>query len=85
MLSNPRFLVIYSSVVTVAFVIAVFYAFRIMRNPQFGVITVRRINVVEPDGTVRLTIPTALIFREAGFIKRNRHAPTVATPLECFL
>ena len=75
MLSNPRFLVIYSSVVTVAFVIAVFYAFRIMRNPQFGVITVRRINVVEPDGTVRLTISNRADFPGGWIHKKESPRP----------
>lgn len=55
-LSNPRFLTVYSGVVTIAFVVTVLGGAWMVRHPTFGTITVRRINVVEPDGTVRLTI-----------------------------
>jgi hypothetical protein len=55
-LSNPRFLTVYSGVLTVAFVVTAFCGASMVRNQAFGTITVRRINVVEPDGTVRLII-----------------------------
>jgi len=55
-LSSPRFLAIYSGVLTLVFLVTVVCGCLMMRNPHFGVITVRRVNVVEPDGTVRLTI-----------------------------
>jgi hypothetical protein len=55
-LSSPRFLAIYSGVLTIAFVAAVIFGVVALRNRTFGTITVRRINIVEPDGTVRLTI-----------------------------
>ena len=54
--SNPRFLTIYSGVLTVVFAVTVLTGAAGSRNQAFGTITVRRINVVEPDGTVRLTI-----------------------------
>jgi len=54
--SNPRFLTIYSGVRTVVFAVTVLTGAAWSRNQAFGTITVRRINVVEPDGTVRLTI-----------------------------
>jgi hypothetical protein len=55
-LASPRFLAVYSGVLTVAFAGVVLGGAARVRNQTFGVITARRINIVEPDGTVRLTI-----------------------------
>ena len=55
-LSSPRFLAAYSGVLTVAFAAVVLGGAAMVRNQTFGVITARRINIVEPDGTVRLAI-----------------------------
>jgi len=55
-LSGPRFLAAYSGVLTVAFATVVLGGAAMVRKPTWGVITARRINIVEPDGTVRLTI-----------------------------
>jgi hypothetical protein len=55
-LSSPRFLAIYSGLLTVVFAITVAFGVLAFRNPHFGIITARRVNIVEPDGTVRLTI-----------------------------
>lgn len=65
-LSSPRFLC-YSGVPTLVFAVTVLCGdfatliklpkacgFAVMRNPNFGMITTRRINIVKPDGTVRL-------------------------------
>jgi hypothetical protein len=49
-------LAIYSGVLTLAFAVTVLSGATASRNQIFGTITVRRINVIEPDGTVRLTI-----------------------------
>ena len=68
--SRPRFLVIYSGVLTVVFALTVLCGFAMMRNPQFGIITVRRINIVEPDGTVRLTISNRADF-PGGWIRKK--------------
>jgi len=59
--SSRRFLAIYSGVLTAVFLITVLSGFSQQRTkkraPQeFDVITVHRINVVEPDGTLRLII-----------------------------
>jgi hypothetical protein len=54
-LSNQRFLTVYSGVLTVAFA-AVLLCGAGPHDQKFGTITARRINIVEPDGTVRLTI-----------------------------
>src|SRR5260370_3160185 len=55
-LSSPRFLAIYSGVLTVAFAATVLCRIAMMRNPHFGIITARRINIIQPDGTLRLTV-----------------------------
>jgi hypothetical protein len=68
--SSPRFLAIYSGVLTVVFAAAVICGFTMMRNPQFGVITARRINIAEPDGTVRLTISNRADF-PGGWIRKK--------------
>ena len=54
--SSPRFLVVYSGVLTLVFAVVVLCGAIALRNPRFGVVTARRINIVEPDGTVRLTL-----------------------------
>ena len=66
--SNPRFLAVYSGVLTLAFVATTAInvwqgSHRVaaaerhdFRHPDFDQLTVRRINVVEPDGTPRLII-----------------------------
>jgi hypothetical protein len=55
-LSSPRFFAVYSGVLTIMFAAVVLGCAAMVRNQTFGVITARRINIVEPDGTVRLTI-----------------------------
>jgi hypothetical protein len=70
-LSNPRFLTIYSGVLTLVFAATVLGGFVMMRNPQFGVITARRINIVEPDGTVRLTISNRADFPGGWYHKKE--------------
>lgn len=55
--SKHRALEIYAAIVSVAFVSVVLIgAGRPVQNADFDQITVRRINVVEPDGTVRMVI-----------------------------
>ena len=55
-LSNPRFLAVYSGLLTLTFAVVVVFGITALRNRKFGTVTARRINIVEPDGTVRLTI-----------------------------
>jgi len=74
-LSNPRFLAIYSAVVTLAFAVVVLCGATMIRNEQFGVITARRINIVEPDGTVRLTISNRADFPGAWNRKKEYPRP----------
>jgi hypothetical protein len=57
-LSSRRFLAVYSGCLTVVFAVTVLAGFARpwAENASFDQITVRRVNVVEPDGTVRLVI-----------------------------
>ena len=66
--SNPRFLPVYSAIVTAAFIFTVFFglanrtfspnavAAAEQKHVDFDQLTVHRINVVEPDGTPRLIL-----------------------------
>jgi hypothetical protein len=54
--SDPRFLVIYSAAVTIAFAVTLLCGFAATRSQSFDVLTVHRIDFVEPDGTPRLII-----------------------------
>ncbi|HEY0783897.1 MAG TPA: hypothetical protein VGE98_15680 [Thermoanaerobaculia bacterium] len=51
-----RFLVVYSGVLTVLFATTVLIAARPSQPKSFDEITVQRINVVEPDGTLRMVV-----------------------------
>jgi hypothetical protein len=74
-MSNPRFLAIYSGVLTLIFAVTVLCGFAMMRNPNFGIITARRINIVEPDGTVRLTISNRADFPGSWSHKKESPRP----------
>lgn len=54
--SRERFLEIYAAVLTAALAITVFGGFAGSRKTAFDEIDVHRINIVEPDGTLRLVI-----------------------------
>jgi len=73
--SGRGFLAIYSGVLTVVFAVTVLRGFQMMRNPQFGIITARRINIVEPDGTVRLTISNRADFPGGWIHKKESPRP----------
>lgn len=56
-LSSQRFLAAYSGVLTVLFLLTVLSGFaRIEPKKTFDEITVHRINLVEPDGTIRMVL-----------------------------
>src|ERR1700730_9786909 len=74
-LSNPRFLAVYSGVLTIVFAVVVFGGAVMVRRQTFGIITARRINVVEPDGTVRLTISNRADFPGAWRHKKEYPRP----------
>jgi len=75
LLSNPKFLSVYSAVLTVTFAVVVLGAASSVRNQKFGIITARRINIVEPDGTVRLTISNRADFPGAWNRKKEYPRP----------
>jgi hypothetical protein len=52
---GQRFLVVYSFLITVVFAVTILSGFA-SRTKDFDEINVRRINVVEPDGTLRMVI-----------------------------
>ena len=78
-LSNPRFLAAYSGILTLTFVVTIVFAAchgdfaprhvaaAEERSAEFDQITVRRINVVEQDGTPRLVIAGKSEFPGAYF------------------
>ena len=74
-LSSPHFLAIYSGVLTLVFALTVWCGLAAMRDPTFGVITARRINIVEPDGTVRLTISNRADFPGGWIHKKESPRP----------
>ena len=71
--TNTRFLAVYSGLLTVAFAAVVVFGIVALRNRTFGTITARRINIVEPDGTVRLTISNRADF--PGAWNRGKEYP----------
>jgi hypothetical protein len=74
-LSSPRFLAIYSGVLTLVFAATVLGGFAMLRNRQSRIITARRINIVEPDGTVRLTISNRADFPGGWIHKKESPRP----------
>ena len=53
---SQQFLVLYSGVLTVAFAATALLAFGPWRTGDFRELTVERLNVIEPDGTLRMVI-----------------------------
>ena len=57
MRNTQRFLIVYSAVVTLAFAVVVLSGFASAgRKTKFDELDVQRINVVEPDGTLRMVV-----------------------------
>ena len=54
--SKDRFLEIYAGVLTAVFAVTVFAGFADSKKTTFDEIDLHRINIVEPDGTLRLVI-----------------------------
>ncbi len=54
--SASRYLVAYSFVVTLAFIGAVVYGVRAASPDKVKTLDIERLNIVEPDGTLRLVI-----------------------------
>jgi len=57
MFTNQRFLTVYSGILTLAFVVTVLCGFSFAKKSEsFDQLTVHRLNIVEPDGTLRIVI-----------------------------
>lgn len=70
---SQRFLAIYSGVLTLAFAITILGGFAAEKEKAtFGEITVQRINIVEPDGTLRMVISDKTQF-PGIFLKGQEH------------
>ena len=73
-LSSRRFLAAYSGVLTLLFVVAVLTGFaKVDARQTFDEITVHRINVVEPDGTIRLVLTNTA--SSPGIYIKNKEVP----------
>jgi len=68
-----RFLIIYSGMLTLAFGVVVLAGAAATKLSKFDTIDVQRINVREPDGTLRMTISGAK--RLPGWIARGKEYP----------
>jgi len=71
--TNQRFLTIYSGVLTVAFAVTILSGSSVTKPTTFDEINVRRINVVEPDGTLRMVISDHA--KLPGIIVRGKEQP----------
>lgn len=70
---SQRFLAIYSGILTVVFAITVLTGATKARKDSFEEIDVQRINVVEPDGTLRMVISDKTRF--PGIILKGKEYP----------
>jgi hypothetical protein len=74
MFTGQRFLTIYSGVLTAVFAVTVFSGFSTWpKSETFEQINVQRINVVEPDGTLRMVISDHA--KLPGIIVRGKEEP----------
>ncbi len=72
--SSPRFLAVYSGVLTIGLCVLVLAGLAESRHKQtFDEITVHRINVVEPDGTLRMVVSDKAAF--PGIIIKGKETP----------
>ena len=75
---GQRFLVIYSGVLTAAFAITVLAGFSKSSIASFDEINVHRINVREPDGTLRMVIADSA--KLPGVIVKGKEQPKIDRP-----
>ena len=72
--SHPRFLAVYSGILTIVFAVVVLAGFSESRQKHaFDEITAHRINIVEPDGTLRMVISNKTEF--PGIIIKGKETP----------
>jgi hypothetical protein len=73
-LSSRRFLAAYSGFLTIIFALSIVYGFaRADTKQSFDEVTVHRINIVEPDGTVRLVLTNTA--NSPGIYIKNKEYP----------
>jgi hypothetical protein len=72
-LSSRRFLAAYSGLLTLVFLVAMLTGFARVPAQSFDEITVHRINVVEPDGTIRLILTNTA--SSPGIYIKNKEYP----------
>jgi hypothetical protein len=74
LLGSQRFLVIYSGIVTLVFAVTILSGFAFQaKKTNFEELNVQRINVVEPDGTLRMVISNKAAF--PGIIIKGQDRP----------
>ncbi len=73
MSGSERFLAVYSGLLTAVFAVVVLTGASSARNAKFDEIDVQRINVREPDGTLRMTISNMARF--PGLIIKDKEYP----------
>lgn len=71
--SSQRFLAVYSGVLTVVFAFTVLGGFAPPRRQSFEEINVRRINIVEPDGTLRMVLSDKALL--PGIVIKGKEHP----------
>src|SRR5258708_31114538 len=59
---SHRFLTIYAGVLTVVFAVTILGGFAPSKKTVFEEITVQRVNIIEPDGTLRMVISDKALF-----------------------
>ncbi len=72
-IDSRRFLSVYSGVLTVVFALTVFASSAKSRKTSFEEINAQRINIVEPDGTVRLVLSSKALF--PGILFKGKEYP----------
>src|SRR3984957_21014554 len=71
---SQRFLAIYSGILTIVFVITILGGFAAQKEKtEFQEISVQRLNIVEPDGTLRMVISDKAQF--PGIIIKGKEHP----------
>ena len=78
-LTGNRLLAVYSGILTVVAAVALLTGAAGRRTPKFEAIDVQRINVVEPDGTVRLVLSSKALFPGIIFKKKEYPHPNRST------
>lgn len=78
-LNGNRPLIIYSAVLTLAFAFSLLSAGEKANKARFEEIDVQRINIIEPDGTVRLVVSNKTLFPGILFKKKEYPHPNRKT------